>query len=612
MSKGYDEKLLLAYIEGELGEEQRQAVEKAMAQDARLAQLIRAMISDRQKLRDLPEPATPPWLLDEVDRTLERSMLLDQSPAELEAVQYRQWSVMRRLALVGSMAAVFAVATFIVFRSLTVEQGSVEFASRDKADQREDVVAMDEELRSGKPAGADHETAPAERAAGGTREAGEEAAPEKSQIAVAEGAEAPASETEPIEVIMDALAEASMADEAEADDSQEPAAPTTASPDRGEIPTLATMEARRVETSEPTAPPAANLGGPVEIEQAPAALARDEDQADETVARSPRVVTNVAVAPEATLLGTDLVHQAQQLQREPNQWQLVVRTTQPQQSIEQLRQVVSEVPRSELRRVAAGVTSEDVTAGAQSADTQAAPMLQQKGRAMAVDRQALDEAPQTVVPSATTHREEDLLPIGEQAADPSPQYVLRIPADQAEQVLVRLARQEDAVAGQRLTLQRTALPDSVREGDEELAESGRDLAATWPSMAYDYSAPLAEQLPDRPVEQEAAGDEKGATVEPENEGAAIAEPAETETPTPEQDKPVESEAVIIELPVVIELSGDSSAEEAGAEAAGAVDPVEARAAETQPDDGEDEVDESSADESEPAPENAEAESTAKP
>ena len=120
MVEQYDEELLLGYIEGELTDEQAAGVEASMQQDPRLAQLIKQLRADRKALRDLPEPITPDWLMEEVDRLLERSMLLDATPADQIAVRDQQRHVLRRIGMIGAIAAMVAVMRLARFFMVSV------------------------------------------------------------------------------------------------------------------------------------------------------------------------------------------------------------------------------------------------------------------------------------------------------------------------------------------------------------------------------------------------------------------------------------------------------------------------------------------------------------
>jgi anti-sigma factor RsiW len=119
MVEKYDEQLLLGYIEGELTTSERAQVEELLRNDPRLGQLLRAMGVDRQSLRDLSDPVAPEWLMDEVDRQLERAMLVEFSPADGTAEVLRNHTVLRRLAMFGAVAATIAVLATVVISTVT-------------------------------------------------------------------------------------------------------------------------------------------------------------------------------------------------------------------------------------------------------------------------------------------------------------------------------------------------------------------------------------------------------------------------------------------------------------------------------------------------------------
>ncbi len=146
MDKRYDEELLLGYIEGDLSPEDQRLIDQQAAEDPRLRHLLQAMRDDRQTLRNLPEPEPPGWLLDEVDRTLERSMLLGEGEAERQAVEQRQRTVLHRIMWTSSIAALFLVAVTVVVVSVTrLGSESLDYQPEVAADGEpagDDLVAM--------------------------------------------------------------------------------------------------------------------------------------------------------------------------------------------------------------------------------------------------------------------------------------------------------------------------------------------------------------------------------------------------------------------------------------------------------------------------------------
>ncbi|MHB1155294.1 MAG: anti-sigma factor family protein [Phycisphaerales bacterium] len=117
--RDYDENLLLGYVEGDLTDAERAKVEQWIAGDPRLEGLLRGLIADRQALRDLPHPEAPAWVLDDVDRRLERSMLLQAGAGDHEQVIVRQRHAARRWSIGLSMAATVLLAAGVVIWSIT-------------------------------------------------------------------------------------------------------------------------------------------------------------------------------------------------------------------------------------------------------------------------------------------------------------------------------------------------------------------------------------------------------------------------------------------------------------------------------------------------------------
>ena len=118
MANRYDETVLLAYVEGELTDAQRQTVDQWIAADPRLGKLLSAMQADREALLATPEPEAPAWLMDDIDSDLERSMLLDDGPIYDDAAENHQRHAMSRAGMGLAVAAMVLIAGGIVIYSV--------------------------------------------------------------------------------------------------------------------------------------------------------------------------------------------------------------------------------------------------------------------------------------------------------------------------------------------------------------------------------------------------------------------------------------------------------------------------------------------------------------
>jgi anti-sigma factor RsiW len=118
MTKQYDEQLLLDYIEGNLSPAQRADLERRLQDQPQMLRYLRDMTGDREALSNLPEPEAPAWIMDEVDRRLERSMLLDFNGPGVDSVVDRQRNVVRRIAMLSGLAAMFLITGLVVGYSL--------------------------------------------------------------------------------------------------------------------------------------------------------------------------------------------------------------------------------------------------------------------------------------------------------------------------------------------------------------------------------------------------------------------------------------------------------------------------------------------------------------
>ena len=118
MSEPYDEQLLLGYVEGDLTDAQRAQVEQWIAGDPRLGSLLEKLAGDRDALRALPEPETPSALMEDVDRVLERSMLLQFTLSDQEERVGEKRFIVRRIGAIAAAAAMLVVVTSVVIYSM--------------------------------------------------------------------------------------------------------------------------------------------------------------------------------------------------------------------------------------------------------------------------------------------------------------------------------------------------------------------------------------------------------------------------------------------------------------------------------------------------------------
>ncbi|MEX2671990.1 MAG: hypothetical protein WD294_07770 [Phycisphaeraceae bacterium] len=130
MAEQFDEQLLLAYVEGELDAADVARVQGWLREDARLASLVESMIADRDALRQMPAPQAPPWLMDEVNRQLERDMLMDGVPQEAGPIAMPHRPVLRSIFTGGAVAAMLAIVGGLIAYSITDVNPAREFAQQ--------------------------------------------------------------------------------------------------------------------------------------------------------------------------------------------------------------------------------------------------------------------------------------------------------------------------------------------------------------------------------------------------------------------------------------------------------------------------------------------------
>jgi len=118
MANHYDEQLFLGYIEGDLAPPEKARFEKMMAEDQELSGLVAEMIDDRRRLRGMPREHPPDDLMDQVTHRLERNMLLDAPPPELNPVTPPRGFRNTRVLAYAGLAAMVLISTAVVMRTL--------------------------------------------------------------------------------------------------------------------------------------------------------------------------------------------------------------------------------------------------------------------------------------------------------------------------------------------------------------------------------------------------------------------------------------------------------------------------------------------------------------
>ena len=81
MSERYDENAIIAYVEGDLGPDDRARFERALGADAQLRSLVEDLLRQRRALREWPDEPAPAEVMEGVNQRLERDMLLEPAAA---------------------------------------------------------------------------------------------------------------------------------------------------------------------------------------------------------------------------------------------------------------------------------------------------------------------------------------------------------------------------------------------------------------------------------------------------------------------------------------------------------------------------------------------------
>jgi len=115
----YDPELLLAYVEDELTEAQRQRCEELFAAAPEIKSLAEGMRADRERLRQLPRAAAPLSVMDAISEQLERRMLLEGKPAPGQPNDSARVYRITQFIAYSGMAALIALAATVVFQTLS-------------------------------------------------------------------------------------------------------------------------------------------------------------------------------------------------------------------------------------------------------------------------------------------------------------------------------------------------------------------------------------------------------------------------------------------------------------------------------------------------------------
>lgn len=150
MPERREQHLLLGHIEDDLNEIEQRDVARLLKQDPKLAMMVEGIEADKELLESLPDPPPPSWLMDEVDRHLERAMLVDVAPFESQNVAQRQRHILHRIMVGGSIAAMVGIVASIIYFSVSDMDAGSTIASLLKSNQKENKskVASSSDVQS--------------------------------------------------------------------------------------------------------------------------------------------------------------------------------------------------------------------------------------------------------------------------------------------------------------------------------------------------------------------------------------------------------------------------------------------------------------------------------
>lgn len=456
----YDENLLLGYVEGELTAEDAARVEAWAADDARLAGLLASMRADRAALSNLPDPPTPEWLMDEVDRQLERAMLVDVGPRQFAETAIAQRHIMRRIVLGTAVAAMLMVVVGVVISSLTGVGGSPDFAMNGEprtpeSDPAAIAPAVTDPAATAKataPAPVETETPPAVAVT-------EPAKPDTTPTTPTK-----AGETEPAKANTQVVAKAPDSSAAPGGDlvpvMPNPKAADTAPAEPPVAAKTGPEESAVAKSSDPAAPSGPSMLTPA----GPAQVLADSGaprHADLLPLPPLKHAEAPNAAPEARLPADDALYNARQIRLQPDlarQMELRIVAQDPEQVVQQITAFVNRTPETEA----------PATGSITKADLQQAVA------------QILQQADST----------------------PSQQYQLHV---NPEQLPTLIAELQAAPGKAQVQLRPRNLLAVGKVPDKAPPKSDVSLTpAPWPTLAPDYRAILQQQIPQPPRKDQPA------------------------------------------------------------------------------------------------------------
>ncbi|QNN24295.1 hypothetical protein HED60_19125 [Planctomycetales bacterium ZRK34] len=438
----YDENLLLGYVEGELTADETARVEAWAAEDTRLAGLLASMQADRKALAAMPDPPTPEWLMDEVDRQLERAMLVDMGPQQFADTSIAQRHIMRRIVLGTAVAAMLMVVAGVVISSLTGVSESPHFAMNGEPKPTEtDVTMTDAEDATLPDVPAVAETVPSEQPAepavvmtepGKAAESAEPVEPVKGSTTE------PAVPNAPMIAKGDNTAGGSEAEPVKPDaETAEPSPAVAAKPDVAEP----------ADTDKPMTEPA--TPGPGQM-LAGSGAPRHAD----LLPQPPEAPKSAKAPPEARLPADDALYNARQIRLQPDlaqQMELLVVAGDPDKVVQQVTAFMSGAAKGDAPKQS--LTKTDL-------------------------QQAVSQILKQAEPT------------------PSQRYVLKVDTEQLPRLIAEL---QAASGNAQVQLRKRNLLAVGNVPDKAPLKPDVTLTpAPWPTLAPDYRAILQQQIPQTP------------------------------------------------------------------------------------------------------------------
>jgi len=119
MEKAHIEELLSCYLDDELSDRGRTEIKRLIQHDKEIADTLEQLRKQKKLLNALPAVSAPPGLLDDITASVERKLILGESPQAFSENKGARHLLFRRLATAAAMLVLVGALFFVVLQIIT-------------------------------------------------------------------------------------------------------------------------------------------------------------------------------------------------------------------------------------------------------------------------------------------------------------------------------------------------------------------------------------------------------------------------------------------------------------------------------------------------------------